>query len=88
LVGRTSALLHESRGLEAKVNDTRLALEISVIQSLASQLLAILMVRDPLAERVHLTKAEALAAAVNGGARAILRRLLRTMTPAHRYQTP
>ena len=42
LVGRTSALLHESRGLEAKVNDTRLALEISVIQSLASQLLTIL----------------------------------------------
>jgi len=47
-----------------------------------------LMVRDPLAERVHLTKAEALATAVNGGGRAILRRMLRTMTPAQRYQTP
>ncbi len=88
LVMRTSALLDESRGLEPKVSDTRLALEISVIQSLASQLLAILMVRDPLAERVHLTKAEALATAVNGGGRAILRRLLRTMAPAQRYQTP
>jgi squalene synthase HpnC len=88
LVARTSALLGESRGLEAKVGDTRLALEISVIQSLASQLLAILMVRDPLADRVHLNKAEALAAAANGGGRAILRRLLRTMAPAQRFQTP
>jgi squalene synthase HpnC len=88
LAGRTSALLDESRGFEAKVSDTRLALEISVIQSLASQLLAILMVRDPLADRVHLTKAEALVSAVNGGGRAILRRLLRTVVPAHRYQTP
>jgi hydroxysqualene synthase len=88
LVGRTSALLDESRGFEAKVGDTRLALEISVIQSLASQLLAILKVRDPLADRVHLTKAEALLSAVNGGGRAILRRLLRTVVPAHRYQTP
>jgi squalene synthase HpnC len=88
LAGRTSALLDESRGLEAKVGDTRLALEISVIQSLASQLLGILKVRDPLADRVHLTKAEALLSAVNGGARAILRRLLRTVVPAHRYQTP
>jgi squalene synthase HpnC len=88
LVARTSTLLDESRGLEPKVGDTRLALEISVIQSLAGQLLAMLMVRDPLAERVHLTKAEALATAVNGGGRAILRRMLRTMTPAQRYQTP
>ena len=88
LVSRTSTLLDESRGLEPKVSDTRLALEISVIQSLASQLLAILMVRDPLAERVHLTKTEALATAINGGARAILRRLLRTMAPTQRYQTP
>jgi hypothetical protein len=87
-VTRTTTLLDESRGLEPKVSDTRLALEISVIQSLAGQLLTMLMVRDPLAERVHLTKAEALATAVNGGGRAILRRMLRTMTPAQRYQTP
>jgi hydroxysqualene synthase len=88
LVSRTTTLLGESRGLEARVSDTRLALEISVIQSLASRLLAVLMVRDPLAERVHLNKSEALATAVNGGSRAILRRLLRTVAPAQRYQTP
>jgi len=88
LVTRIATLLDESRGLDARVSDTRLALEISVIQSLASHLLAILMVRDPLAERVHLTKTEALVTAVNGSTRAILRRLLRTMAPTQRYQTP
>jgi squalene synthase HpnC len=88
VVARTGVVLDESRGLEASVSDTRLALEISVIQSLASRLIAILMVRDPLAERVHLTKAEALATALSGGARAIVRRLVRTVSPAHRYQTP
>jgi len=41
-----------------------------------------------LSERVHLNKSEALATAANGSARAILRRVLRTMAPAHRYQTP
>ena len=88
MVARTAGLLDESRGLEAGVSDTRLALEISIIQSLASRLLAVLAIRDPLAERVHLTKTEALVAALNGGTRAILRRLVRTMAPTHRYQTP
>ena len=88
MVARTAGLLDESRGLEAGVSDTRLALEISIIQSLASRLLAVLAIRDPLAERVHLTKTEALVTALNGGTRAILRRLVRTMAPTHRYQTP
>jgi len=88
LVARTSALLDESRGFEAKVSDTRLALDVAVIQSLASRLLAMLKVRDPLRDRVHLTKPEALVVAASGGGRAILRRLLRTVAPAQRYQTP
>jgi len=88
VVARTASLLDESRGLEAGVSDTRLALEISVIQSLATRLIAILMIRDPLAERVHLTKAEALSTAISGGTRAIVRRLLRSVAPTHRYQTP
>ena len=89
-VGRRARRSYWTRAaaLRQRSGDTRLALEISVIQSLASQLLAILMVRDPLVDRVHLTKAEALAAAANGGGRAILRRLLRTMAPAQRFQTP
>ncbi len=88
LATRTGALLQQSQALEAQVNDTRLALEVAVIQALASRLLAVLRARDPLSERVHLSKAEAIATAAGGGARALLRRLLRMAPPTRRYQTP
>jgi squalene synthase HpnC len=88
LVVRTSALLRQSHGLEANVVDTRLACEISVIQSLATRLLDVLRKRDPLSERVHLTKGEAVMEAASGGARTSLRRLLRSVAPTRRYQTP
>lgn len=88
LVERTTALLQQSHGFDVAVNDTRLALEISVIQTLARHLIALLRVRDPLSERVHLSKSEALTAAAGGGARALLRRLLRRAPAARRYQTP
>jgi hydroxysqualene synthase len=88
LVARTSTLLGQSYGLEANVADTRLACEISVIQSLAGRLLNVLRKRDPLSERVHLTKGEAAIEAASGGTRVLLRRLLRTVAPTRRYQTP
>jgi squalene synthase HpnC len=88
LITRTSALLGQSHGLEANVVDTRLGCEISVIQSLATRLLHVLRERDPLSERVHLTKGEAAIEAASGGTRALLRRLLRTVAPSRRYQTP
>jgi len=88
LTARTKALLQQSHGFASSVNDTRLALEISVIQALASRLLAILALRDPLSEIVHLSKTQALATAASSSTRALVRRLLRTMAPAHGYQTP
>ena len=88
LAGRTATLLQQSQGLEASVNDTRLALEISVIQSLAKRLIEILQYRDPLSERVHFTKAEALAIAAAAGTRGLLRRLMRASTQSRRLQTP
>jgi squalene synthase HpnC len=88
LAARTDALLQESEGFPASVRDRRLALEISVIQSLASRLLAILQRRDPLSERVHLTKSEVIAVAALGSARGLLRRRFRAATPTRRYQTP
>lgn len=88
LVARTSTLLRQSHGLEANVVDTRLACEISVIQSLATRLLGVLRERDPLSERVHLTKGEAVMEAASGGTRTLLRRLLRTVAPTRHYQTP
>ncbi len=88
LAARTDVLLQESEGLSASVGDGRLAIEISIIQALASRLLAILQRRDPLSDRVHLTKLVMLATATVAGARGLLRRRFRTTTPAQRYQTP
>ncbi|HXY21521.1 MAG TPA: squalene/phytoene synthase family protein, partial [Burkholderiaceae bacterium] len=88
LTARTAALLQHSQGFAASINDTRLALEVSVIQALANRLLTILAVRDPLSQIVHLSKTQALAMAASSSTRALLRRLLRTRAPAHGYQTP
>jgi squalene synthase HpnC len=56
LAERTEVLLQEGDALPSMVEDWRLGLEISVIQTLAQQLTRILMRRDPLSERVHLGK--------------------------------
>jgi hypothetical protein len=37
-----------------QINDTRLALEVAVINTLAHRITALLKSRDPLSERVHL----------------------------------
>jgi hydroxysqualene synthase len=54
------ALLRESRRFSAGIRDRRLALEVAVIQRLAESLTARLKVRDPLKDRVHHNKIEAL----------------------------
>ena len=56
LAERTATLLQQGDALPSLVADWRLALEISVIQTLAQRLTRILMQRDPLSERVHLGK--------------------------------
>ena len=56
LAERTGALLQQGDALPNLVEDWRLALEISVIQTLAQRLTRILTKRDPLSERVHLGK--------------------------------
>jgi squalene synthase HpnC len=56
LAERTAALLQDGNALPNLVEDWRLALEISVIQTLAQRLTRILTKRDPLSERVHLGK--------------------------------
>jgi squalene synthase HpnC len=57
LAGRTGALLRDSKPFSAAIEDTRLALEVAVIQTLAERLVRVLSRRDPLSERVHLGKA-------------------------------
>ncbi len=58
LTSRTGDLLHRSRPFSASIADSRLALEVAVIQTLAERLTGLLSRRDPLSERVHLGKTE------------------------------
>ena len=88
IAARTAALFERSRVLPAAVADTRLAVEISVMQALATRLLTILQQRDPLSEPVHLSKPAAMTTAAGGAVRGLLRRLSRTSPPSRRYQTP
>jgi squalene synthase HpnC len=56
IVEKTAALIPEASKLPLAVRDARLGLETGAIVNLAHKLIAILMVRDPLSERVHLSK--------------------------------
>jgi len=80
LAARTEGLLGESRRFRDGIADFRLALEVSVIQTLAERLVAILKTRDPLCERVHLEKGGVAAAAFAGITTAVMRRPFRRRT--------
>jgi squalene synthase HpnC len=68
LAERTSGLLAQSRPFAGQIADTRLALEVSLIQAFAEDLDRRLMRADPLCERVHHRKFElALQAAAASG---------------------
>jgi squalene synthase HpnC len=58
LTGRTQELLATARPFAGRIRDRRLALEVSVIQTLAEDLAKRLLERDPLSERVHHTRGE------------------------------
>ncbi|MGY4161644.1 squalene synthase HpnC [Bradyrhizobium sp. USDA 4461] len=66
LAVRTETLLDRSKSLAAEVKDFRLGLEISVIQAFADKIVTMLKVRDPLSERVHLSKVELLLQSLGG----------------------
>jgi len=55
---KTKEMMPAAEKLPLSVKDWRLALETGVIVRLAQKLLALLTARDPLSERVHLTKPE------------------------------
>lgn len=56
LAQRTEMLLVDGKALGPSVRDLRLGLEVSVIQTYAEKIVKLLQVRDPLSERVHLSK--------------------------------
>jgi squalene synthase HpnC len=58
LAARTQRLLGEGEAFSSQIENTRLALEVAVIHSYARQIVALLQRRDPLSERVHLSKAQ------------------------------
>ena len=74
LAVRTETLLNESKSLSAEVKDFRLGLEIAVIQAFADKIVGMLKVRDPLSERVHLSKPELLVQSIGGIAGEMIRR--------------
>ena len=76
LARRTDQLLAAARSLGPQVRDTRLALEIGVIQTLAESLNRRLAIRDPLSEKVHHAKVEALGIALGAAAKTLGGRLV------------
>ena len=58
LAARNERLLAEGAPFSGQIENTRLALEVAVIHSYARHIVALLRRRDPLRERVHLSKAQ------------------------------
>ena len=86
LASRTGALLRDSKAFSASVEDTRLALEVAVIQTFAERLVRLLAQRDPLSERVHLGKAGVAGLGVLGLLWGATRRVGRVFAPGHKPQ--
>jgi hypothetical protein len=74
LAERTAVLLQQGDALPSLVEDARLALELSVIQTLAQHLTRILIRRDPLSERVHLSKLGGAGVSLLAMLKAVIRR--------------
>jgi hydroxysqualene synthase len=74
LVERTRDLLDGAAGFSALIRDRRLATEVAVIQRLAVSLCDRLETHDPLSERVHHRKMEAVLLSVCAAVPALLRR--------------
>jgi squalene synthase HpnC len=72
--------LHQSLVLAPQVENTRLALEIGVIQTYAQKIIDMLKTRDPLSERVHLNKWELMGFSLTSLAGGLLRRVGRSAT--------
>ena len=74
LADKNEALLREGDALELQVSDARVACEIAVIQTYARQIVQLLKSRDPLSERVHLSKVAMAGLSLRGIAGAVWRR--------------
>jgi squalene synthase HpnC len=80
LAVRTGELLNEAAPFSALIRDFRLAMEVSVIHSLARRLVTMLVTRDPLRERVHLKKSGVATLGIVGLARGAAGRLTHALS--------
>lgn len=76
LAARTETLMPDAAMLPAGVVDLRLAAETSVIVELARKLIVLLKTRDPLSDRVHLSKFQAATFAARATAATLASRAL------------
>jgi squalene synthase HpnC len=83
LAVRTGRLLDESASFSSRIKDTRLAMEVAVIQSLARRLTAMLITRDPLSERVHLKAAGVAGVGILGLVSGAMGRIGRLLSASH-----
>ena len=81
LAERTGRLLDASEPFSARIADFRLALEVAVIQRLARRLVATLRARDPLSEKVHLSKPQVASIGLRGVASGAWQRIARALFP-------
>ena len=86
LADRTGGLLRDSRPFTGGIEDSRLALEVAVIQTFAERLVDILTRRDPLSERVHLGKAGVAGFGLLGLLWGATRRVGRVLAADHKPQ--
>jgi squalene synthase HpnC len=82
LAARTEHLLSECDGFAGMINDRRLGLEVSVINTLAHRLTWLLRTRDPLHDRVHLSVPAVAGFTLLGIVTGASRRLGRRFLPA------
>ncbi|MGM4896673.1 squalene synthase HpnC [Tardiphaga sp. 709] len=87
LVAKTETLMHESETLTVHIADVRLGCDVAVIETFAWQILKMLKMRDPLSEKVHLSKASMAGYALAGIAGGLWRRAT-TSAPMPRSTTP
>jgi len=85
LAARNEKLLRESEPFSMRIENTRLAHEVAVIHSYARRIVTLLQQRDPLSERVHLSKAQFALYGLGAVLISSLRRLGRP-TPARKPQ--
>jgi len=76
LAAKTGDLLADATKLPYQVTSLRLAAETGAIVGLARKLVQFLITRDPLSERVHLTKAGAIAVAARAASATLVGRIL------------